>query len=127
MDSEYAPYEWLNKDGIYVGMAVDYLRLLEQKLGIRFEMVRDKTWSEMIEMAKQGEIDVLTSIVQTPERLQYFLFSEPYRDTQTMIVDNGEGEFIGRLDYLSGKRIAIEKGTTHKNFLKKNTHKSNWY
>lgn len=119
MDSEYAPYEWLNKDGIYVGMAVDYLRLLEQKLGIRFEMVRDKTWSEMIEMAKQGEIDVLTSIVQTPERLQYFLFSEPYRDTQTMIVDNGEGEFIGRLDYLSGKRIAIEKGYYTQEFLEK--------
>ena len=97
MDSEYAPYEWLNKDGNYVGMAVDYLRLVEQKLGVHFEIVKGKSWDEVIEMAKQGEIDVLTSIVQTPERLKYFLFSEPYRDTQTMIVDNAEGEFIGQL------------------------------
>jgi ABC-type amino acid transport substrate-binding protein len=52
MDSEYAPYEWLNKDGNYVGMAVDYLRLVEQKLGVHFEIVKGKSWDEVIEMAK---------------------------------------------------------------------------
>jgi len=120
MDSEYAPYEWLNKDGNYVGMAVDYLRLVEQKLGVHFEIVKGKSWDEVIEMAKQGEIDVLTSIVQTPERLKYFLFSEPYRDTQTMIVDNAEGEFIGQLSHLAGKRVAVEKGYFTQEVLEKN-------
>jgi len=110
MDSEYAPYEWLNKNGNYVGMAVDYLHLLEQKLGIHFEIMKGKSWSESVALAKKGDIDVLTSIVQTPERLKYFTFSEPYRDTQTMIVDNGEGQFIGSLDHLSGKRVTVEKG-----------------
>ncbi|QIR76311.2 transporter substrate-binding domain-containing protein [Sulfurospirillum diekertiae] len=110
MDSEYAPYEWVNQNGDYVGMAVDYLHLLEQKLGIHFKVAKGKSWSEVVELAKKGEIDILTSIVQTPERLQYFLFSEPYRDTQTMIVDNGEGKFIGNLEHLSGKRVTVEKG-----------------
>lgn len=110
MDPEYAPYEWLNSDGQYVGMAVDYLRLLETKLGIRFEIVKGKSWSQVVEMAKKGEIDILTSIVQTPERLKYFTFSDPYRETQTMIVDNGEGEFIGNLKHLEGKRVSVEKG-----------------
>lgn len=119
MDSDYAPYEWLNKDGIYVGMAVDYLHLLEQKLGVRFEITKGKSWAEVTEMAKRGEIDVLTSIVQTPERLKYFLFSEPYRDTQTMIVDNGEGEFIGHLEHLAGKRVAVEKGYFTQELLEK--------
>ncbi len=58
-------------------MAVDYLRLIEQKLGVRFEIVQDKSWPEVIEMAKKGEIDVVASIVQTPERLKYFTFSAP--------------------------------------------------
>ncbi len=110
MDSEYAPYEWLNKNGTFVGMAVDYLRLLEQKLGVTFEIMKGKSWSELVDLAKKGDIDVLTSIVKTPERLKYFSFSEPYRDTQTMIVDNGEGQFIGSLDRLSKKRVAVEKG-----------------
>lgn len=110
MDSEYAPYEWMNKHGEYVGMAVDYLRLLEKKLDVHFEIVKGKSWSELVELTKTGEIDLLTSIVQTPERLKYFLFSDAYRETQTMIVDKGEGNFIGSLEHLDTKRVAIEKG-----------------
>jgi len=110
MDSAYAPYEWLDEKGQFVGMAVDYLRLVEQKLGVRFEIVKGKSWTEVLEMAKKGEIDVLTSIVQTPERLKYFTFSAPYRNTQTMIVDNGQGEFVGDLKRLASKKVAVEKG-----------------
>lgn len=110
MDLAYAPYEWRDKNGHFVGMAVDYLRLIEQKLGVRFEIVQDKSWPEVLEMAKKGEIDMLTSIVQTPERLKYFTFSAPYRNTQTMIVDNGEGQFLGDLKHLASKKVAVEKG-----------------
>ncbi len=110
MDLAYAPYEWLDEKGQFVGMAVDYLHLVEQKLGVRFEIVKGKVWTEVLEMAKKGEIDVLTSIVQTPERLKYFTFSSPYRNTQTMIVDNGQGEFVGDLKRLASKKVAVEKG-----------------
>lgn len=110
MDSDYAPYEWLGADGHFVGMAVDYLHLMEQKLGVRFEIIKGKSWAEAIEMTKRGEIDLLTSIVQTPERLKHFTFSPPYRNTRTMIVDNGQGHFIGDLKHLASKRVAIEKG-----------------
>ena len=119
MDSAYAPYEWMNKNGNYVGMAVDYLHLLEKKLGVHFEIVKGKSWSEILEMGKKGEIDIITSIVQTPERLNYFTFSNPYNDTQTMIVDNGEGKFIGSLDNLSMKRVAVEKGSYTQELLKR--------
>lgn len=120
MDSAYAPYEWMNQNGDYVGMAVDYLHLLEKKLGVHFEIVKGKSWSEIVDMGKKGEIDLITSIVQTPERLNYFRFSEPYNDTQTMIVDNGEGAFIGSLVHLSQKRVAVEKGSYTHELLKKN-------
>lgn len=120
MDSDYAPYEWLDKKGNFMGMAVDYLALLEKKLGVRFEIVKGKSWEQVVEMAKQGEIDVLTSIVETPERLKYFSFSHPYRETQTMIIDNGEGDFIGYLKHLEGKIVAVEKGYFTVELLKNN-------
>ncbi len=120
MDSAYAPYEWMNQNGMYVGMAVDYLHLLEKKLGVHFEIVKEKSWSQIVEMGKKGEIDMITSIVQTPERLNYFVFSKPYNDTQTMIVDRGEGAFIGSLENLSSRRVAVEKGSYTQELLKKN-------
>lgn len=120
MDSAYAPYEWINTNGIYIGMAVDYLHLLEKKLGVHFEIVKGKSWSQIVEMGKKGEIDMITSIVQTPERLNYFVFSNPYNDTQTMIVDKGEGAFIGNLENLSSRCVAVEKGSYTQELLKKN-------
>lgn len=60
MDSAYAPYEWLDKKGNHGVTAVDYLRLVEEKLGIHFEIVKGKPWAELVEMAKEGEVDLLT-------------------------------------------------------------------
>ena len=110
MDPDYAPYEWIDKDGQYVGLAVDYLRRIESVLGVRFEISKGKTWAESIEMTKRGELDLLSSIVKTPERAQYFTYSEPYRNLQTAIIDRGQGDFIGSLAQLAGQRVAVEKG-----------------
>ena len=120
MDPDYAPYEWTDKDGNHVGMVVDYMHRLEKKLGLHFEIVKNKPWTELLNMAKNGEIDMLTSIVKTPERSLYLTFSEPYRDTPTIIIDNGKGSFIGSLKHLSNKRVSVEKGYFMEEFMKNN-------
>ncbi|MDX9744086.1 MAG: transporter substrate-binding domain-containing protein, partial [Arcobacteraceae bacterium] len=120
IDPDYAPYEWIDKDGNHVGMVVDYMHRLEKKLGLRFEIVKNKPWTQMLNMAKNGEIDMLTSIVKTPERSKYLTFSEPYRDAPTIIIDNGNGSFIGSLKQLSNKRVSVEKGYFMEEFMKNN-------
>lgn len=120
MDPNYAPYEWTDKDGNHIGMVVDYMHRLEQKLGLHFEIVKNKSWTELLSMAKNGELDMLTSIVKTPERSEYLTFSEPYRDTPTIIIDNGKGSFIGSLKQLSNKRVSVEKGYFMEEFMKNN-------
>lgn len=127
VDPDFAPYEWLDKSGNYVGIAVDYLQHLEKAMGVRFEIVRDKTWSESQDMAKRGELDMLSSMVKTPERSQYMIFTEPYRETQLIIIDNGQGGFIGDLTHLTGKRVALETGYFAKELLEKTTRKSTSY
>ena len=109
MDLDYAPYEWVDEQGNYKGIMVDYLHGIEQKLGVHFEIVKNKTWEELLTLAKQGELNMLTSIVKTPERSKYLSFSEPYHDAPIIIVDNGKGNFIGTLKQLSKKRVVVEK------------------
>jgi len=120
MDPDYAPYEWINEDGVYVGIAVDYIHLLEKILGLHFEIIKGKSWTELLRMAKNSELDMLTSIVKTPERTKYLTFSEPYRDTPTIIIDNGDGTFIGSLKQLSYKQVSVEKGWFMEEFIKDN-------
>lgn len=120
MDGDYAPYEWLDADGRRVGMAVDLLQLLESKLGVRFEILQEESWSEALDMAKRNELEMLTSIVKTPERSAYLVFTKPYRETQTVIIDAGYGDFIGSLERLNGKRVSVERGYFMQELLNNN-------
>ncbi len=119
IDSDFPPYEWIDKDGNYVGMAADYMRLLEKKLGVHFEIVKNRPWAEILAMAKQGKLDMLACAVKTPERSQFLNFSEPYKAGPAIIIDNGQGGFIGSLDRLAGKHVAVEKGYFMQELLEK--------
>ena len=77
MDPDYAPFEWKNEKGDYIGMAVDYLALLGKKLGVTFKIMDTSSWSQALESAKRGEIEMLSSIIQTPKRLEFLLFTKP--------------------------------------------------
>lgn len=118
MDPDYAPYEWVDKEGNHIGVVVDYMRELETILGVHFEILKGKSWEELLTLAKKGELDMLTSIVKTPERSKYLTFSEPYHDAPTIIVDNGKGAFVGSLKQLSHKKVVVEKDYFVEEFIK---------
>jgi diguanylate cyclase (GGDEF)-like protein/PAS domain S-box-containing protein len=109
VDSDFPPYEWIDKQGHYVGVAADYMKLLEKKLGVRFEIVHGRPWGEILDMAKRDELELLACANKTPERSQYLFFSEPFMSAFAVIIDSGQGGFIGNLDNLAGKRVAVEK------------------
>ncbi len=110
IDPRFAPYEWLNEKNDYVGLSVDYLRQVETLFGVKFEIVKTKSFAETILMAKHSELDMITDVNKTPSREQYLNFTEPYINNPIIIVDNGVNNFIGGLAQLSDKKIAIEKG-----------------
>lgn len=118
MDPNYAPYEWVDEDGNQIGVVVEYMRELEKILGVHFEIVKNKSWVELLKLAENGKVDMITSIVKTPERSKYLIFSEPYHDAPIIIIDNGKGVFMGSLKQLSRKRVVVEKGYFMEEFIK---------
>lgn len=120
IDRDFAPYEWIDEHDRYVGLAADYMGLLEKKMGVRFEIIKNKPWAEVLDLAKRGELDLLSCAVKTEDRSQYLTFTEPYKSTHAVIVDNDQGGFLIDLNHLSGKRVAIEDGYFMHELLKKN-------
>ncbi len=109
IDPHFAPYQWINEKNEYIGFSVDYLHLVEAQLGVKFEIVKTKSFAETLLMAEHGELDMMTDVDKTPNREQYLNFTEPYISNPIIIVDNGTNNFIGGLAQISGKRVAIEK------------------
>jgi hypothetical protein len=48
------PLEFFDEAGNYRGLVADHMRLIEQRLGVRFEVLRYANWAEVIEALKTG-------------------------------------------------------------------------
>ena len=121
IDKHFAPYESITKDDRYEGIAADYIKLIEQRLGIKFTLIKDKnTWHEVLDAAKKGELDLLSCLVKTPEREAFLNFSEPYLNSSAVIISEQSKGYIGSLEQLRGQRVAIQKGHYTQELLAKN-------
>ena len=103
-DPDFAPFEWFSLDGTYKGIAADYLKLIEQRLGIKFVLVREKDWSQVMDMARSRQVDVLPAVARSPQREQYLLFTTPHISAKGVIVT---GKGYENIQELKGKRIAV--------------------
>lgn len=118
VDRDFAPYEWIDETGNYVGLAAEYIALLEQRLGVSFEIVHDKPWHEIMDMAKRGELDMLSCLNMTESRSEFLGFTEPFVSNPVVIVNANRYGYIGSLDNLKGKTVAVERGYfTHETLL----------
>ncbi len=120
VNRSFAPYGWVDARGNYVGLSADYMAHIEQRLGVKLDVIDDQPWAEILKMAQQGKLDMLANANKTPAREKYLFFTEPYIDTPIAIVDNGSVGFVSSLKQLDGKRIAVERGYFMQELLTKN-------
>ncbi len=108
---DFMPYQGINEHGEFEGIAADYIKILEQRLNVKFEITSKKlSWIETLEATQQGDVDVLAGLVKTSNRETYLNFSEPYLDSSAVIVSRKSSGHTGTLAQLVGKRVAIQKG-----------------
>lgn len=113
-ETDWPPVIFTGKNGLPAGIAVDYYRLIETKLGFSFRIAAPDTWANMIEKLKQGKLDIICDIQKNEERLKHFLFTDPYIEIPSVIIvrDNLKGP--SSLEDMEGMKIAvIEKDATH--------------
>ncbi|HOY65771.1 MAG TPA: transporter substrate-binding domain-containing protein [Candidatus Ozemobacteraceae bacterium] len=109
-DPAFPPLEWFDERGEYRGFVADCIRQIEARLGIRIEIVRCRTWDEVIARAKSRRIDGITAAQITPERLTYLAFTRPLVDIPNVIITRAD--IPGTLDFgrMEGMSIAVTRG-----------------
>ena len=102
----------------YEGLSIDYIRLMERKLGCRFLLVPYATWNEVITAARERRIDMIFAAQQTPERLEYLLFTDPYIALPNMIVVRKDRRGGENLKDMKGWIVATSHGSAVHEYLK---------
>ena len=103
-DASFPPIEWLAENGQYQGIAMDYLKLIEQKLPVKFIRVKKSNWSNIIQGFKEQKIDLLSAVAKNKIRQQYMLFTRPYLSFPAVIISSHQYQ---HLDELKGKKVGV--------------------
>ncbi|KKK87211.1 hypothetical protein LCGC14_2755510, partial [marine sediment metagenome] len=119
-DIAWPPVEWVDENGQYSGLASDYVRLIEGKLGVQFEIEKEKSWTEVVQAVKNHELDVFPSITRTRLREKYANFTRPYLSFPTVIVARDSIDFINGVKGLRGLKVAVVDGYVSHEFLQQN-------
>ncbi|MBF0165547.1 MAG: transporter substrate-binding domain-containing protein, partial [Magnetococcales bacterium] len=109
-EANYPPLSYLDADGVWRGLSADMAHLVADRLGVRFQLLESANLATLLDAAKAGKVEILTSIKPTPERSRYLTFTPPYVNIPTAILSR-HGDFPGAtLEELHGKRVAVGNG-----------------
>jgi PAS domain S-box-containing protein len=109
-DPGWPPVEFADERGEPSGIANDYLKLVEERLGVTFERVRGLSWQESYARLKRWELDMTTSVTATPEREAIWAFTRPYMKAPIVILTRADVPYIAGMPELAGKKVAVVDG-----------------
>ncbi|MDH3584506.1 MAG: diguanylate cyclase, partial [Phycisphaerae bacterium] len=115
--ANYAPAQFVDDEGNHRGLAADYCDIIQNTLGIRFELVHTPTWAAMLDKAKGREIDLIALAADTPQRRRYLSFTEPYLDLPAVLIVGDSVEGTIKPDELQGKKVAVTNGYAVQEYL----------
>lgn len=119
IDTSWAPFEYLDEQGNYRGLAADYLALISQKLGIRFEPYKQGVWKDTVALMKQHQLDMYPCAVKTPERETYALFTAPYLSFRMVMATTDDVDYINDISELNHKTVAVARGYLAQEILRR--------
>jgi PAS domain S-box-containing protein len=105
------------------GISVDYLKLIGKRFGINFSFIKTGsiTRQEAVDdlTGERKWFDLLITMTRTLEREKRIAFTQDYLASPWVIVNRTGSEFIGRMQDLNGKKVAVESGFVIKDLIEK--------
>lgn len=117
IDPDWMPLE-MNEGGKHIGMAADYMKVMEKSIGIPISMVQTRTWLESLVFAKERKCDIFSLAMETPERKMYMNFTKPYMVIPLVLVAKLDKVFYSDIGAITDKPIGIAKGYAYGEILK---------
>ena len=105
----FPPFQFYDDQGIFQGMASDYVFLVAEMVGLTVEPAEKLPWPDVLKKMENREIDILSCAAETPERRAYALFSKPHLSFPLIIVSRNDAPFIEGIQSLHKRTVAIVK------------------
>ncbi len=109
-DTTFAPFEYQDENGEYVGIDIDLLAAIAEDQGFEYEL-QPLGFDAACQALETDQADgVIAGMSIKEERKEKYDFSEPYFDS-AVVVAAKEGLGLSGLEDLKGKTVAVKVGT----------------
>lgn len=110
-DTTFAPFEFQDADGNFVGIDMDLLKAIAEDQGFQYE-IQVLGFDASLQSVQSGQSDgMIAGMSITDARKEIFDFSDPYFDSGVVMGIKADNEEIKGYEDLKGKNVAIKKGT----------------
>lgn len=108
---DYAPTSYRDARGQLVGISVDYMQLLADRLGVqvRFE---GSAWPTALGKAMKHQVDGVVNADRLDERKPFLNFTDVYAVYPEALVTRKDQPTINSIADLPGRRIAVKRDTS---------------
>jgi len=109
-DTTFAPFEFAESDGKYVGIDIELLAAVAEDQGFTYTL-EPLGFDAALQSVQAGQSDgVIAGMSITEERKGVFDFSDSYYDSTVCCAAKAGGD-VKSLDDLKGKNVAVKNGT----------------
>ena len=106
-EGTYAPYSFHDDANNLVGFDVEIARAIAEKLGVEARFTETQ-WDGIIAGLDANKYDAISNQVSiTEERLQKYLFSDPYTYVYGVVIVNEDNDAIKSFEDLDGKDVSL--------------------
>jgi diguanylate cyclase (GGDEF)-like protein len=116
VDPDWMPYEAL-RNGKHVGIAADYMQLIERYSGIALTLLPTESWDETLQRLRAGDCEMVSMINRTPSREAYLDFSIPYFDSANVFVSRSSIPFVTGYDNIGKLKLGIVRNYRHAEYV----------
>jgi polar amino acid transport system substrate-binding protein len=110
-DTTFAPFEFQDAGGSYVGVDIDLLAAIAEDQGFAYEL-KPLGFSAAVAALESNQADgVIAGMSITAERQEKYDFSAPYYDSGVVMAIRADNNDIKSYEDLRGKRVAVKTGT----------------
>lgn len=124
-EKDYAPFVSSDPSGRAQGLSIDVLELLQPHLGVQVQTLPPDNLSNILQAARRGEVDLISSLRPTPERAEFLAFTEPYVKVPAVLVVK-QGAAPPNLKDLIDRPVAVGKGYAVEGFVRANYPQIRW-
>ncbi len=119
VDPDWLPYEAIDDEGRYQGVVSEYVAWVSKRLGVTMTPVEGLTWPEVLDGVRDGAVDVVPGLTASDARRELLHFTAPYLRMPLVLITREDAPFVGGLDDLAAKRVAVTKNYISQTYLER--------